>query len=115
MLTRLGIKHLDVAANGQVAVDLDASNEYDLILMDCMMPDMGGYETAQILREIELTRRYMLNTPIIALVENTDEDEFERCQRVGMDQVLSKPLKISELDLVLRSQSSYERSQEHKG
>lgn len=107
--------YVDVATNGFEAIELFKHNQYDLILMDCMMPDMGGYETAQILREIELTRRYMLNTPIIALVENTDEDEFERCQRVGMDQVLSKPLKISELDLVLRSQSSYERSQEHKG
>lgn len=100
--------YVDVATNGFEAIELFKHNQYDLILMDCMMPDMGGYETAQILREIEMARRYMLKTPIVALVENADEDEFERCQRVGMDQILSKPLKINQLELILNSQSSYE-------
>lgn len=100
MLQKTGYQ-VDVAVNGFEAIELFKSCRYDLIFMDCLMPDMDGYETTQILRELERSGKVGHRTPIIALTAHAIEGEAERCFRVGMDEVITKPFKLSQLALVL--------------
>ena len=93
---------VDIATNGFEAIELFKSGNYDLILMDCEMSDMDGYETSQILCEIELSKKRPAHTPIIALLESSLESDSERCFKVGMDDVLPKPIKLSALKMVLQ-------------
>ncbi len=93
--------HVDVATNGFEAIELFKANRYDLIFMDCLMPDMDGYETTQIIREIEKTRKLDSRTPIIALTAHAIEGEADRCFQVGMDEFVTKPFKLKQLEMVL--------------
>lgn len=94
MLEELGLK-VDLAENGEIAVNLSATNQYDLILMDCSMPVMDGYEaTKQIrLRESESDWR----VPIVALTANATEEDMDLCYQAGMDKVITKPFMPNDL------------------
>jgi len=92
---------VDVAANGFEAIELFKSNTYQLIFMDCLMPDMDGYETTQIIREIEKSRQYPDRTPIVALTAHAIAGEADRCFQVGMDEFITKPFKLKQLEMVL--------------
>ncbi len=91
----------DMASNGFEAIELFKSNQYSLIFMDCAMPDMDGFETTLILREIERSNTRRKRTPIIAMTSHDIEDESDRCFQVGMDELMTKPLKIAKLEMVL--------------
>ncbi|MGI9134611.1 MAG: response regulator, partial [Rhodoferax sp.] len=82
-----------VAENGQVALELLARQQFDVILMDMMMPVMDGLEATQRIRAMPLGR----STPIIAMTANAMESDRERCLAAGMDDYLSKPIKAVEL------------------
>jgi signal transduction histidine kinase/AmiR/NasT family two-component response regulator len=88
----------DIAVNGLEAVNLYrqrlASGErpYDLILMDCLMPVMDGFEASQAIREIEQLSDADLHTPIIALTANALDKVKEQCITAGMDEFLTKPV-----------------------
>ncbi|MEN8178634.1 MAG: response regulator [Pseudomonadota bacterium] len=98
ILKRLGLE-VDIAENGRIALEKHRSVEYDLIFMDCMMPEMSGYEATQAIREQEkANQRHM---PIIALTANNSMTERNRCLACGMDDFLSKPLDRSEMISVL--------------
>jgi len=84
----------DVAANGQEALDAVRRIPYDLILMDCMMPIMDGFEAATAIRQLEIPCK---DIPIIALTANALEGDRERCLACGMNDYLSKPFKFEEL------------------
>lgn len=84
----------DVATDGQEAVDAVKQKNYDLILMDCQMPVMDGYEATLEIRKLEGDSRH---TPIIALTANALVKDDERCFKAGMDDYLSKPVLINEL------------------
>ncbi len=86
-LERLGCD-VDVAENGQRAVEFCARTRYDLILMDVQMPVMDGLAATREIRRHEAGRR----TPIIALTASAMTDELERCIAAGMDGLLTKPL-----------------------
>ncbi len=91
-----------VANNGLEALELWQQGDIDLILMDCMMPDMDGYESTKRIREeeIKLGRKHI---PIIALTANAVEGDKERCLATGMDDYLSKPFRIVMLqDMIKR-------------
>jgi CheY-like chemotaxis protein len=97
MLIRLGIP-FDLVADGRRAVDAHIRTPYTLILMDCQMPDMDGYEATRRIREHEGDRAH---TPIIALTANALEGDRERCLAAGMDDYLAKPFKADSLRALL--------------
>jgi len=92
---------VDLALNGFESIELFKQSNYDLVLMDCEMPDMDGYETTQIMREIEKSSPNNHRTPIVGLTTNEMEDEANRCFKVGMDESMTKPFKIAQLEMVL--------------
>ncbi len=97
-LERLGCR-VDVASDGEEALRLHARRRYDLILLDCEMPALDGYETA---REIRRREPQHDRTPILALTASASADVIARCRDAGIDDLLAKPLRSNELEAVLR-------------
>lgn len=97
-LQSLGYK-ADVVANGQEVLDLLQQVRYDLILMDCQMPVMDGYEATRRLRQQE--RRSGHRTVVIAITANAMQEDRERCLQAGMDDYLSKPVLKEDLQRLL--------------
>lgn len=88
---------VDVVADGQAAVRACTAVRYDLVLMDCMMPIMDGYEATKALRALPDDRRL----PIVALTARTLDGERDRCLAVGMDDYLTKPIEGPHLRVVV--------------
>jgi CheY-like chemotaxis protein len=93
ILKRLGC-HVEAVSNGQEAVAAYQQAPYDLILMDCDMPVMDGFEATRIIRTQEPLDRHV---PIIALTALALQGEAERCLAAGMDAFMSKPLRPHQL------------------
>ncbi len=89
MLEGLGFG-VDVADNGNFAMEALARQTYDLVLMDCHMPEMDGFAATEAIRQWE-QREQRQRVPIIALTADIQEGTQERCMAVGMDDYLSKP------------------------
>lgn len=98
MLTQMGCV-VEVAENGKHALDLLMQHgEYDLILMDCYMPEMDGFATSCAIRQREFrSDTPPSHIPIIALTANAMAGDRERCLASGMDDYLSKPIKSDDL------------------
>jgi CheY-like chemotaxis protein len=98
ILERLGAT-VDVAKNGVEALNAATRQRFDLILMDCQMPEMDGFQATGAIRASEAAggRR----TPIIALTANAMQGDRERCVDAGMDDYLPKPVRSDELSLML--------------
>ena len=96
------LKHLgysvDLASNGKEAVKKHALNHYDLILMDCQMPIMSGYEATVAIRKAEDGNKH---TPIVAMTASIQKSVRDQCFECGMDDFLSKPVTIEQLQKVL--------------
>jgi diguanylate cyclase (GGDEF)-like protein len=94
MLAMNGCK-CEFAVNGREAMEVSRHNRFDLILMDCSMPEMDGYEATAHIRNFEepLGRR----TPIVAMTANTQRGDAEKCLDAGMDDYLAKPITLVEL------------------
>jgi PAS domain S-box-containing protein len=90
-----------VAANGREAVDAQASQAFDLVLMDVQMPEMDGFEATAAIRERE--KHNGTHIPIIALTAHAMKGDRERCLAAGMDGYLSKPIRSQELDAMLET------------
>jgi signal transduction histidine kinase/ActR/RegA family two-component response regulator len=84
----------DVVDNGVQAVEAALTGNYDLILMDCQMPDLDGFQATEKIRQ---TKRIGTRLPIIALTANAVQGDRERCLSAGMDDYLSKPIDAAEL------------------
>ena len=97
MLLKLGVE-ADVANNGREAYDSVCANEYDLVLMDCQMPEMSGFEATESVRSIDGEKS---ETTIIALTANAMEGDREKCIDAGMDDYLAKPFKPESLKEML--------------
>ncbi|HCC08352.1 MAG TPA: hypothetical protein DEP72_09380 [Clostridiales bacterium] len=89
----------DVVEDGEQAVRACTEKEYDLIFMDCQMPVMDGYTATKIIREFEEDKRH---AAIVALTAYTMKGDKEKCIEVGMDDYLSKPISIHDLDEKIR-------------
>jgi len=96
-MERLGHR-ADVVANGQEAIEVPSRMSYDVVLMDCQMPKMDGYEATRMIRGAEGQIRH---TPIIAMTANAMTGDRGKCLNAGMDDYLSKPLRPEELARVL--------------
>lgn len=79
----------DVAVNGAEALDSIIKKDYDVVLMDCQMPVMDGYEATAKIREIEGDKKH---TFIIAMTANAMEGDREKCIDSGMDDYITKPI-----------------------
>jgi len=97
MLESIGCS-VDLAENGQEAVDMIFSNDkqYDIVLMDCMMPVMDGFEATREIRRRESAGGSGHHI-IIAMTANAMSAEKDRCIQIGMDDYLSKPVKQANL------------------
>jgi signal transduction histidine kinase/DNA-binding response OmpR family regulator len=91
---------VDMAANGKEAVEMWEKSLYDLILMDCQMPEMDGLEATQAIREREDEDKRP-RIPIIAMTASAMQGDRELCLAAGMDDYLSKPVKSTDLQSVL--------------
>ena len=95
ILKKLGYR-ADIAANGFEVIEALSRIPYDLVLMDCQMPEMDGFEATRRIRD---TASGVLNhrVPIIAMTANAMQGDRERCINAGMDDYLSKPVQRQEL------------------
>ena len=87
---------IDTAENGALGLQAMAARQYDLVLMDCMMPVMDGYQACQALRAREAASGAP-RLPVIALTAGVTEDDRQRCVAAGMDDYLSKPFTAAQL------------------
>jgi PAS domain S-box-containing protein len=99
MLEGLGCR-VQVVRNGSLAVEAVSSERYDLVFMDCQMPEMDGYEATVMIRQGEKNGRCL---PIIALTAHALQGDREACLAAGMDDYLAKPFNMNELaDMLYR-------------
>ncbi|MBX9768987.1 MAG: response regulator [Bdellovibrionales bacterium] len=101
ILERYGADY-EIAETGAIAVEKFASGSFDLVLMDCQMPQMDGLEASRKIRELE-TQQSRKRTPIVAMTANAMKGDRERCLSHGMDDFLAKPFKSNELISVVET------------
>ncbi len=96
----LGV-HIDMAADGREALKLLEKKVYSMVLTDCRMPNMDGYELASAIRKKNIVNYLGLPIPIFALTANVMANESQICLEKGMNGYLSKPLSLDQLEEVL--------------
>jgi len=101
MLRKMGLQ-ADVVANGQEAVNALQTTPYDLVLMDCQMPEMDGYEATQRIRRPG-SKAQNPGIPIIAMTALAMQGDREKCIQAGMNDFIAKPVKRRELAKMLAS------------
>nr|WP_320132315.1 ATP-binding protein [uncultured Holophaga sp.] len=98
ILKKLGLK-ADVAANGKEAVEAHRTRSYDIILMDCQMPEMDGFQATRLIRSTEGEGK---RVPVLAMTANAMQGDQERCIEAGMDDYIAKPVTLDNLMILLR-------------
>jgi two-component system sensor histidine kinase/response regulator len=104
MLERMGCS-IDVVGDGEAAVNATAENNYDLILMDCQMPLLDGFDATRAIREREENGGGR-HTPIVALTASALSGDREACLASGMDDYVAKPFKLEQLRQVVTKWSA---------
>ena len=95
-LQKLGL-YADAVSNGREVLEAMDRIGYDVVLMDCQMPEMDGYETTQAMRRHE----HFSETYIIAMTANAMQGDREKCLDAGMDDYIPKPIRIQDLEAAL--------------
>lgn len=98
VLKKIGFARVDEAESGKQALELYGASKYDLIFMDCQMPEMDGFEASAKIREIE---DFANQTKIIAVTADAMKGARERCIDAGMNDYISKPIDVEKLKAVL--------------
>jgi CheY-like chemotaxis protein len=98
LLSRLGYSS-DIAANGAEAIDMVQRHLYDLVLMDCQMPVMDGFEATRAIRKMEASTVHL---PVVALSASVLAGQRAKCLAAGMDDYLAKPIRKDALHAMLR-------------
>jgi signal transduction histidine kinase/CheY-like chemotaxis protein len=93
----------DLAENGEQVLQLMQTKDYDIILMDCQMPLLDGYETTEAIRQLEATEALSNHIVIIAMTANAFTEDRDRCLAIGMDDFLSKPIRRQQLKETLEN------------
>ncbi len=88
---------VDIAGNGQIALDKLAESQYDLVLMDIQMPVMDGLKATRLLRQQEKTR----DLPVIAMSANVMRSDIDQCMQAGMNGHVAKPINQEDLWMML--------------
>ncbi|MBL8843825.1 MAG: response regulator [Planctomycetes bacterium] len=97
MLARLGLTPT-VAGNGRLGLEAVRAQPFDLVLMDCQMPEMDGFEATRAIRELPAPAG---RVPIVAMTANAMQGDRERCLAAGMDDFVTKPIDLVVLEKVL--------------
>lgn len=97
LLAKFGLSSVDTAESGKDALNLIENGRYDLVITDCQMPEMDGYEVARIIRK-DLKNTHM---PVIAMTANAMVGDKDKCIAAGMDDYISKPINESRMAEVL--------------
>jgi CheY-like chemotaxis protein len=107
MLKRLGYQPA-TADSGEKALEMMQKNHYPIILMDCQMPDLDGYETTKKIREMEscVQSGSQHRCRIIAMTANSMDDDRQKCLDAGMDDYVSKPVLLPTLSTALKNATS---------
>ena len=99
MLSKVNCK-VEIAENGKIAVEKMTQNAYDIVFMDCQMPIMDGFESTMIIRALgDSSKR---TVPIIAMTANAMQGDREKCLNVGMDDYITKPVKLKTMQEVIK-------------
>jgi two-component system sensor histidine kinase/response regulator len=97
LLEKLGCR-VDVAGNGKEAVEMIETFPFDIVFMDCQMPEMDGFEATRAIRQTESGKAHQV---IVAVTANAMQGDREKCISAGMDDYISKPIARSELDQMM--------------
>ena len=105
-MKKLGYR-TDLAVNGYECINAMKKKDYNLVLMDCQMPEMDGFQTT---REIRSGNAGVINpdTLIIALTAHAMSGDRERCIRAGMNDYMAKPIRIREVEKLLNRWLKFE-------
>ncbi|MDA0750869.1 MAG: ATP-binding protein [Verrucomicrobia bacterium] len=98
ILSQMGC-HVDLAINGKEAVAMARKQSYDIIFMDCQMPEMDGYEATRRIRDIEFDNKVpeTERVPIIAITANAMRGDREKCLEEGMNDYIAKPIDAGQI------------------
>ncbi len=93
---------ITTANNGRETLEYFRSDTYDLVLMDCQMPEIDGFEATREIRRLEAEKK-LPHTPVIALTANVMKGDEEECLQAGMDGYIAKPIDQQKLEDILHS------------
>jgi NO-binding membrane sensor protein with MHYT domain/CheY-like chemotaxis protein/nitrogen-specific signal transduction histidine kinase len=99
LITKILAKHdlaVEIADNGRIGFEMFQTGDYDMIFMDCQMPEMDGFEATKVIREFE-AQGNLGHIPIVALTADALVGDREKCLAAGMDDYLNKPIRFPQL------------------
>lgn len=106
LIRRLSCNDITIADNGSKALTLFKKAKFDLILMDCHMPEMSGYEAASLIRNFEENNN-LKRTPVFAMTADVMAGTREKCISAGMDEYIAKPIEEDYLKTLLEQHFSF--------
>ena len=101
MLEKIGLK-ATIANNGIEALQCLDQQSFDLVLMDCQMPEMDGFDATREIRKLDIKALDQKHLPVVAMTANVMSGDRERCLEVGMDDYIGKPVQRDQLATVLK-------------